>query len=82
MSDHNQTTRACFLAASAAHCAAEIKKSRAALEDITRSSTAKSCGLGAWLCDEIAYLESIMLTEFGDGVLSAYKSALEKLKQL
>jgi hypothetical protein len=33
-------------------------------------------GIVAWLTDEISYLESIELTEFGDGSLSAYKSTL------
>jgi hypothetical protein len=47
------------------------------LAEHKRRPTVKRDGIVAWLTDEIAYLESIERTEFGDGSLSAYKSTLE-----
>jgi hypothetical protein len=46
------------------------------LREHKRRPTVARDGIVAWLKDEIAYLESIARTEFGDGSLSAYKSTL------
>ncbi len=50
------------------------------LAEHKRRPTAKRDGIAAWLRDEIAYLESIDRTEYGNGALSAYKSTLKELE--
>lgn len=52
------------------------------LAEHKRRPTAKRDGIAAWLRDEIAYLESIRRTEFGDGALAAYKSTLRELENV
>lgn len=47
-----------------------------------RRPTAARDGIGAWLRDEIAWLESIARTEHGDGALAAYRAALHELERL
>lgn len=49
------------------------------LAEHKRRPTAKRDGIGAWLRDEIAYLESIDRTEHGNGALAAYKATLKEL---
>ena len=51
------------------------------LSEHKRRPTAKRDGIGAWLKDEIAYLESIQRTERGEGALSAYKATLKELER-
>lgn len=46
-----------------------------------RRPTAKRDGIGAWLRDEIAYLESIDRTEHGNGALAAYNATLKELER-
>lgn len=46
-----------------------------------RRPTAKRDGIAAWLKEQIAYLESIGRTEFGEGSLSAYKTTLQELER-
>jgi hypothetical protein len=43
-----------------------------------RRPTAKQDGMAAWLREQIEYLETIELTPYGAGSLSAYKSVLEE----
>ena len=45
-----------------------------------RAPTAKRDGIAAWLRNEIEYLESIARTEFGNGSLASYKSALKEVE--
>ena len=49
------------------------------LAEHKRRPTAKRDGIAAWLRDEIAYLESINRTYYGDGSLAAYKATLKEL---
>lgn len=51
------------------------------LAEHKRRPTAKKDGIAAWLRDEIAYLESIELTEHGNGALAAYKATLRELER-
>lgn len=44
--------------------------------------SAKRDGIATWLRDEIAYLEAIKRTDFGDGSLSAYRAALEEVERV
>lgn len=46
-----------------------------------RRPSAKRDGIAAWLRDEIAYLEAIKRTDFGDGSLSAYRAALDEVER-
>ena len=47
-----------------------------------RSPTARRDGIAAWLRDQIEWLESIDLTEFGNGSLAAYKATLKELERV
>ncbi len=51
------------------------------LAEHKRLPTAKRDGIAVWLREQIAYLESIGRTEFGDGCLSAYKSTLQEIER-
>jgi hypothetical protein len=50
------------------------------LREHHRLPTVKQDGIVAWLKEQVAYLESIDRTEFGDGCLSAYKSTLREVE--
>jgi len=49
------------------------------LAEHKRRPTAKQDGIKAWLQDQVDFLQTIRLTDFGNGALSAYRSTLEEL---
>jgi hypothetical protein len=51
------------------------------LREHKRRPTAKRDGIVVWLTDEIAYLESIGRTEYGNGRLDAFKGVLEEVSR-
>jgi hypothetical protein len=50
------------------------------LAEHKRRPTAKQDGIAAWLKDQVAYLETIQRTRYGDGAWEAYKATLRELE--